>query len=142
MLPSCTPLTHGRKYHVMVRVIKLVILDLDNSEVSVISGSHPETVSVRRELTVAVTFRNAIPSLLPLTSGFQLRGLKLLSGKSASYSNILRFILAINLISNLLQVKQRSRYTCDKCLIHPWLQVSTQGGSIFTAIPPTWLPCL
>ncbi|XP_031555921.1 serine/threonine-protein kinase D3-like [Actinia tenebrosa] len=29
---------------------------------------------------------------------------------------------AINLISNLLQVKQRSRYTCDKCLIHPWLQ--------------------
>ncbi|EDO41241.1 predicted protein, partial [Nematostella vectensis] len=29
---------------------------------------------------------------------------------------------AINLISNLLQVKQRSRYGCDKCLIHPWLQ--------------------
>lgn len=31
---------------------------------------------------------------------------------------------AIDLINNLLQVKQRCRYTCDKSLIHPWLQVS------------------
>lgn len=29
---------------------------------------------------------------------------------------------AIDLINNLLQVKQRCRYTCDKSLIHPWLQ--------------------
>ena len=32
--------------------------------------------------------------------------------------------LAIDLINNLLQVKQRCRYTCDKSLIHSWLQVS------------------
>lgn len=29
---------------------------------------------------------------------------------------------AIDLINNLLQVKQRCRYTCDKSLIHSWLQ--------------------
>lgn len=31
-------------------------------------------------------------------------------------------IPAIDLINNLLQVKQRCRYTSDKSLIHPWLQ--------------------
>lgn len=38
-------------------------------------------------------------------------------------SNIF-FILppAIDLINNLLQVKQRKRYTCDKSLMHYWLQ--------------------
>jgi protein kinase D len=29
---------------------------------------------------------------------------------------------AIDLINNLLQVKQRKRYTVDKSLMHPWLQ--------------------
>lgn len=31
---------------------------------------------------------------------------------------------AIDLINNLLQVKQRKRYTVDKSLLHPWLQDS------------------
>lgn len=31
---------------------------------------------------------------------------------------------AIDLINNLLQVKQRKRYTVDKSLQHPWLQDS------------------
>lgn len=30
--------------------------------------------------------------------------------------------IAIDLINNLLQVKQRKRYTVDKSLQHPWLQ--------------------
>ena len=29
---------------------------------------------------------------------------------------------AIDLINNLLQVKQRKRFTVDKSLLHPWLQ--------------------
>lgn len=29
---------------------------------------------------------------------------------------------AINLINNLLQVKQRKRFTVDKSLLHTWLQ--------------------
>lgn len=33
---------------------------------------------------------------------------------------------AIDLINNLLQVKMRKRYSVDKSLSHPWLQV-TQG---------------
>lgn len=32
------------------------------------------------------------------------------------------FILAIDLINNLLQVKQRKRFTVDKSLLHSWLQ--------------------
>lgn len=31
-------------------------------------------------------------------------------------------LIAIDLINNLLQVKQRKRYTVDKSLQHPWLQ--------------------
>lgn len=31
---------------------------------------------------------------------------------------------AIDLINNLLQVKQRKRYTVDKSLLHIWLQVN------------------
>lgn len=31
---------------------------------------------------------------------------------------------AIDLINNLLQVKMRKRYSVDKSLSHPWLQVS------------------
>lgn len=31
---------------------------------------------------------------------------------------------AIDLINNLLQVKQRKRFTVDKSLLHPWLQDS------------------
>jgi len=31
---------------------------------------------------------------------------------------------AIDLIANLLQVKQRKRFTVDKSLAHIWLQVS------------------
>lgn len=34
------------------------------------------------------------------------------------------FLSAIDLINNLLQVKQRKRYTVDKSLQHVWLQVS------------------
>lgn len=33
------------------------------------------------------------------------------------------FHLAIDLINNLLQVKMRKRYSVDKSLSHPWLQV-------------------
>lgn len=36
---------------------------------------------------------------------------------------ILSFPLAIDLINNLLQVKMRKRYSVDKSLSHPWLQV-------------------
>lgn len=32
------------------------------------------------------------------------------------------YYTAIDLINNLLQVKQRKRYTVDKSLLHPWLQ--------------------
>lgn len=35
---------------------------------------------------------------------------------------------AIDLINNLLQVKMRKRYSVDKSLSHPWLQV-TYGGA-------------
>lgn len=38
------------------------------------------------------------------------------------------FFLAIDLINNLLQVKQRKRFTVDKSQLHPWLQD-----------PQTWL---
>jgi len=31
---------------------------------------------------------------------------------------------AIDLITNLLQVKQRKRFTVDKSLVHVWLQVN------------------
>ena len=34
------------------------------------------------------------------------------------------FFSAIDLINNLLQVKQRKRYTVDKSLQHIWLQVN------------------
>lgn len=37
-----------------------------------------------------------------------------------------RNVAAIDLINNLLQVKQRKRYTVDKSLQHIWLQVSAQ----------------
>lgn len=33
------------------------------------------------------------------------------------------FFTATDLINNLLQVKMRKRYSVDKCLSHPWLQV-------------------
>lgn len=36
---------------------------------------------------------------------------------------IFTFFLAIDLITNLLQVKQRKRFTVDKSLAHVWLQV-------------------
>lgn len=35
---------------------------------------------------------------------------------------------AIDLINNLLQVKMRKRYSVDKSLSHPWLQVTYGGG--------------
>lgn len=34
------------------------------------------------------------------------------------------FPTAIDLINNLLQVKMRKRYSVDKSLSHPWLQVT------------------
>lgn len=39
------------------------------------------------------------------------------------------FHLAIDLINNLLQVKMRKRYSVDKSLSHPWLQVM-QGAEL------------
>lgn len=36
---------------------------------------------------------------------------------------------AIDLINNLLQVKMRKRYSVDKSLSHPWLQVMRGGGA-------------
>lgn len=38
------------------------------------------------------------------------------------------FCAAIDLINNLLQVKMRKRYSVDKSLSHPWLQVLLGGG--------------
>ena len=38
-------------------------------------------------------------------------------------SSLLSFS-AIDLINNLLQVKMRKRYSVDKTLSHPWLQVA------------------
>lgn len=38
------------------------------------------------------------------------------------YLSIILSYLAIDLINNLLQVKQRKRYTVDKSLQHYWLQ--------------------
>lgn len=35
---------------------------------------------------------------------------------------------AIDLINNLLQVKMRKRYSVDKSLSHPWLQVTRGAG--------------
>ena len=35
----------------------------------------------------------------------------------------LLFLSATDLINNLLQVKMRKRYSVDKSLSHPWLQV-------------------
>lgn len=35
---------------------------------------------------------------------------------------------AIDLINNLLQVKMRKRYSVDKSLSHPWLQVMRGAG--------------
>lgn len=35
---------------------------------------------------------------------------------------------AIDLINNLLQVKMRKRYSVDKSLSHPWLQVMQGRG--------------
>lgn len=43
-------------------------------------------------------------------------------------NNSLNFVTAIDLINNLLQVKQRKRFTVDKSQLHPWLQD-----------PQTWL---
>lgn len=34
------------------------------------------------------------------------------------------FLTATDLINNLLQVKMRKRYSVDKSLSHPWLQVT------------------
>ena len=34
---------------------------------------------------------------------------------------------AIDLINNLLQVKQRKRFTVDKSLVHPWMEVSSSA---------------
>lgn len=44
---------------------------------------------------------------------------------------ILSFPSAIDLINNLLQVKMRKRYSVDKSLSHPWLQVKTIWQSSF-----------
>lgn len=39
--------------------------------------------------------------------------------------SLLLSVAAIDLINNLLQVKMRKRYSVDKTLSHPWLQVAT-----------------
>jgi protein kinase D len=43
-------------------------------------------------------------------------------------------LAAIDLINNLLQVKQRKRYTVAKSLAHVWLQVSYQHFVIETVL--------
>lgn len=40
--------------------------------------------------------------------------------------SVLVFLTATDLINNLLQVKMRKRYSVDKSLSHPWLQVTTR----------------
>lgn len=44
---------------------------------------------------------------------------------------VLSFPLAIDLINNLLQVKMRKRYSVDKSLSHPWLQVKKNVISLW-----------
>ena len=39
------------------------------------------------------------------------------------------FLAATDLINNLLQVKVRKRYSVDKTLSHPWLQVRNQSSN-------------
>lgn len=39
------------------------------------------------------------------------------------HQNLFPSPTAIDLINNLLQVKMRKRYSVDKSLSHPWLQV-------------------
>lgn len=39
-------------------------------------------------------------------------------------ADCLLFLTATDLINNLLQVKMRKRYSVDKSLSHPWLQVT------------------
>lgn len=39
------------------------------------------------------------------------------------FLSMIEFFSAIDLINNLLQVKMRKRYSVDKTLSHPWLQV-------------------
>lgn len=43
--------------------------------------------------------------------------------RKPSQPSILFFLAATDLINNLLQVKMRKRYSVDKSLSHPWLQV-------------------
>jgi len=45
---------------------------------------------------------------------------------SVSHCGMCFNLAAIDLINNLLQVKQRKRYTVAKSLAHVWLQVSDQ----------------
>ena len=40
------------------------------------------------------------------------------------FAQLTIFSTATDLINNLLQVKMRKRYSVDKCLSHPWLQVT------------------
>lgn len=44
--------------------------------------------------------------------------------RKAPFIKSLNSFLAIDLIANVLQVKQRKRYTVDKSLCHIWLQVT------------------
>lgn len=46
---------------------------------------------------------------------------------------------AIDLINNLLQVKMRKRYSVDKSLSHPWLQVMREAGLSEGAGQTHWL---
>ena len=45
---------------------------------------------------------------------------------SSCCNNIFFLFPATDLINNLLRVQQRCRFTCDKSLIHAWLQVNNQ----------------
>lgn len=49
--------------------------------------------------------------------------LKISSLITSSFFFCLSLLVAIDLINNLLQVKMRKRYSVDKTLSHPWLQV-------------------
>ncbi len=50
-------------------------------------------------------------------------GIIVLDNTEIKYSCVFFFFTAIDLISNLLQVKQRKRFTVDKSSAHHWLQV-------------------
>lgn len=57
-----------------------------------------------------------------------------LPGEAHSELQLTLSFAAIDLINNLLQVKMRKRYSVDKSLSHPWLQVIGGGADTLAGL--------